>query len=268
LRTWKIPAGPNPLTLDRVNARVQEIEQSNFFLPSGARARREPVVASSSRVICSLADEVYLAPLAATSLTFEAYARRHGWDMVLRVGALADDRPISWSKIPLIKQLLESYEEVWWIDADAAVVDLEPDIRNELEPGKDLYLTEHRWDEPAGRRCPNAGVLFVRRSDASLALLDAIWHQEHRIHHPWWENTALLDLLGYGVPDDGTPPFPGPPTCWTSVVKLLGLEWNSTENASRSTRPVIRHLGRRPTPTALTVELIDEINRSAVLGGV
>jgi hypothetical protein len=28
-------------------------------------------------------------------------------------------------------------------------------------------------------------------------VLDEIWKQEHRINHGWWEQAAVLDLLGY-----------------------------------------------------------------------
>jgi hypothetical protein len=146
---------------------------------------------------------------------------------------------------------------VLWIDADAAFIDLSHDIRDELEPGKDLYLVEHRWDVPPGRRSANAGVMLLRSSDWTRAFLDAAWSNDRFVDRQWWHNAAILDLLGYAIPEDGTPPILGAPTRWHERVKLLGLEWNSTENPSAAAHPIIRHLGRRPSVELLESALVE-----------
>ena len=49
--------------------------------------------------------------------TFERYADRHGYDLVIGDGD-SFGRPPSWAKIPLLRRLLDEYDEVLWIDSD------------------------------------------------------------------------------------------------------------------------------------------------------
>jgi hypothetical protein len=230
-----------------------------------SRVARRP----SRRVICSLADENYARPLAIAASTFERYALLHGWRLDVHDGTLAPERPTAWSKLLLIRALLADHELVWWIDADAVIVDMEPDVLDQLERGKHLYLTVHTWGaDPPGRRSPNSGVMLWRRSDWSLRLLDTLWNHTRYMHHPWWENAALLDVLGYRIPDDGTPPIPGTPTAWSTRVKDIGLRWNSTENASLAPDPIIRHIGRRNSVDELVAAMQRALRPAADLPGL
>lgn len=244
-----------------IETQADLLQHANDRLESGTAVTRVKAPETTSRVVCSLADGAYLRPLAIAGRTFEEYGRRHWWDVVLRFGSLAPDRPIAWSKIRLVTELLDEYEEVLWIDADAVIVDPGRDIREDADPEKPLSLVEHTWDDPPGRRAVNTGVMLVRRSDWSREFLSAVWAHEKYIGHTWWENTAILEMLGYSIPADGTPPVPGPPTVWSDGVGLLPMAWNSTENASAAVAPIIRHIGRRPTVAALEALMIDEVRR-------
>ncbi len=42
---------------------------------------------------------------------------------------------------------------------------------------------------------PNAGLFFIRNSAWSFEFLRAIYQQEQFIHHPWWEQAAIIELL-------------------------------------------------------------------------
>lgn len=76
------------------------------------------------RAICTFAVGRHRELAAISVAASQAYARRWGWDVVATAEArLADGRPASWAKIPLIIELLGRYEWVWWIDADALIVD-------------------------------------------------------------------------------------------------------------------------------------------------
>ena len=198
----------------------------------------------ASRVLCSLGIGPYEDLLAISSVTFREFAERHGYDVVLSTESIAPERPPAWSKIRLARDLLERYDEVLWIDADAMFVDISKDIADLVRPGKDLYLVEHLWHENDDWRSANTGVFLIRSTDWSRAFLDAVWSHERFIDHAWWENAAVLDLLGYEMPPDLTPPRRRRTTEWTERVELIGLEWNSTAGKSLAEHPRIRHTGR------------------------
>src|SRR5215212_7978959 len=98
------------------------------------------------RVLCSLGVGPYVDLLAVSSITFEAYAALHGYDLRLSTQLLERGRPAAWSKIALVRELLEHYDEVLWVDADAIFLDISEDIAELVRPDKDIYLVEHLWE--------------------------------------------------------------------------------------------------------------------------
>ena len=165
--------------------------------------------------------------------TFRAYAERHGYDLVIGRESECPERPVSWSKVVLIRRLMRRYDLVVWVDVDAMVLDLSRDIADEVTDGADIYLVEHRYHQ---QRIPNAGILMVRSSRAADAFLDLVWHQEQYIDHVWWENAAILDLLGYRL----SPCNPERPSLHRALFHFIGNEWNSI-TLDPSPTPVIRH---------------------------
>jgi hypothetical protein len=111
-------------------------------LSAGSRRRTSR---GGSRVICSLAIGDYGSLLSRSALSFERYAERWGWDVVLSTEDLTDGRPASWAKVKLLQELLHEYEWVLWLDADVVIVDFDADISAEIQSDKDLYLVEHPW---------------------------------------------------------------------------------------------------------------------------
>lgn len=189
-------------------------------------------------VICSLATGTHVHLLSIAAPTLVAFGERHGWDVVLSTEEdLCQGRPAPWGKIPLIKQLLDEYELVWWIDADAIIVDASKDIRDELVEDKDLYLVEHLFEWPH-QHAANTGVMVWRSTDWSRALLDETWALDKFTYHYAWENVALIELLGYSI----WPFFHVEPTKWMERVQLLGVEWNSVW-PDPSPAPRINHHG-------------------------
>lgn len=204
-------------------------------LPPATRVRRV-TSEDSSRAICSLATgDAYRPLLARSALSFERYARRWTWDLVLSTEDLAEGRPPPWSKIPLLRALMDEYEWLLWLDADVVIVDLDADIGNEIRPGSDLYLTEHHTD---GGYTANSGVMLIRSSDWARSFLDEVWARADCAEHPWWENAAILELLGYGL----DPPRLVRPTTWLQRTRFLDTRWNSIE-IDRADRPAFVHRG-------------------------
>ena len=211
------------------------------------------------RVLCSLGTGAYADLLAVSSVTFEAYAARWGYDLRLETGLLARDRPPAWSKIALVRELLDDYDEVLWIDADAIFLDISQDLAELVRPGKDLYLVEHLYEEDDAWRSANTGVFLIRSTDWSRQFLQQVWSAEEYIDHAWWENAAVLDLLGYELPADLSPPRRAPGWELDSHVELIGLEWNSTAGASLAPHPRIRHHGRAPDMDELRGRLLQDL---------
>lgn len=129
-----------------------------------------------------------------TKETFAAYATRHGYDLHLESERVDPTRPASWDKVQLIRALLDDYEIVLWVDADAVFISLEEDIADHLPDWAFLALREN----DAGRGVvPNAGVMVFRASDEAKRFLDETWALDHYRDHPWWENAAMLELWGF-----------------------------------------------------------------------
>jgi hypothetical protein len=195
------------------------------------------------KVLCTIAVGP-LAPLLEISRpTLEAYAERHQWELVVGTQARADGRPASWAKIPFIAGLLGTYDLVMWVDADAVIVDGSVDIASELRLRKHLYLVEHHH-APSGEVTANAGALMLRAGRWTRSLLRAIWEQEDLVNHRWWENAALMRLLGYQI--DPQPAGPLHRTRWLRRVRFLDVAWNSMPHWHGSPTPRITHYAGLP----------------------
>lgn len=194
--------------------------------------------AGPRKALCSIGHGSYAALLAITSPTFRGFAERHGYDLILRTSAATEVRPVPWAKVPLILELLDAYDVVLWIDADAIVVDESQDIAGEIRPGRWMYLA--RSTTPEGL-VPNTGVWMFTRCAESQAFLRAVDGHTAFINHAWWENAAVIDLLGYQF----DPVRPGVENEYTSGVTYLDGSWNSTV-VDPAPRPRIKHYAGLP----------------------
>ncbi len=193
-------------------------------------------------MICSLATGRHRELLTESAPTLQAYARRHGWDIVLSCESLTT-RPPSWAKVALITELMASYEMVFWIDADAIIVDLERDVLAEAgaDADADIWFARHRQERDPDATVLNAGIILARSSPFARGLFDAMWHETEFIDHNWWENAALLHLLGYSLE---TPFAQVRESPWHDRVGELDLAWNSVPGYCESPQPAINHHAR------------------------
>lgn len=119
----------------------------------------------------------------------EEFAELHGYELLEPV--VASTRPPSWWKVPALAAALDAgYTEVLWLDTDVVIVDATDDL--EVAPEFWQALVEHRTGDGA---VPNCGVWLVRQP--MRPFLDQLWAQVNRINHGWWEQAAMLDMLGY-----------------------------------------------------------------------
>ena len=193
------------------------------------------------KVICSFGEGDHKHFLKLSSATFKDYASRFNYELELHYQRSQNQRPAAWGKIELIKNLLALYDLVLWIDADAIFVNTSGgDIADEIESNKPIYLVQHRI---AREKIPNTGVLMLLKSSISFKLLDDIWNSTQFIEHPWWENAALIYLLGYKIDWPGyeiKPTFSEENSPYLPYIKFLDKKWNSIF-ADPADRPEIKH---------------------------
>jgi len=162
------------------------------------------------------------------------YADGHGYDYLEPAG-LQCDRPPSWWKVPLLLKALESYDEVLWIDCDVAIVDGGADIASAVSADAVQAMVIHRTPEGD---VPNLGVWLVRRGMRDW--LRVMWEMTGYVGHPWWEQAAMLDLLGYL--HDPRPSVHVRDTELFGDTCFLPLEWNSHEQNDRHPHPRFAHV--------------------------
>src|SRR5262249_9229398 len=142
--------------------------------------------------------------------------------------------------------LVREYDTVLWVDADAAVLDVAPPIEDALAPKRFMYMVEHQLDNG---RVPNAGVMSFRGGRTSRMFLDRVWKSRRFVQHKWWENAAVLHLLGYRDRDGIRPVAPSP---WRMGLGVLDTAWNSIP-ADPSPHPYIVHVPGVPLDERLRV---------------
>ncbi len=182
----------------------------------------------------------------------EAFCRFHGHDLVAVQHDVSGGRPTSWGKLPLLRELLEVYDLVAWVDADAIIVDPRGDIFEHVNHRISMRVVVHRYD---GLEIPNLGVMAFASTAWSKRFLSRLWNSEEFIDHKWWENAAALRLLGYDVD------YPRRETRRFRVASIrvgeLDNSWNSISQ-DPAVHPRIRHF-----PGMTQADRLVEMRRAA-----
>lgn len=169
-----------------------------------------------------------------------AYCARHGYRFVCRTDGFDPDRPSSWSKVPFIRAELAAAEWVFWTDADALVMNAAVPVTRFVQDCVDVVLS---GDPNHGI---NAGHMLVRSTEWSARFLDRVYARTEFLHHPWWENAAVIRLYAEDedvrrhaavVPNALFNGFPYPDAGYTSggfVAHFAGMTGADRECAVRS----------------------------------
>lgn len=138
-------------------------------------------------VVCSLWTPEFETFGPQTESNKRRYAEKHGYRFTCD-RSVRSERPPAWSKLPIVWSEFGWSDWVFWLDADAAVSN--PDIRLEslIDADADLILA-------ADANGLNTGSVLFRSCGAVLDLLRSAWSAEHLIHHPWWEQAAIVEAL-------------------------------------------------------------------------
>jgi len=170
--------------------------------------------------------------------TYRAFADRHRYDLV--IGKKMTELLPAWNKVLLLLDALKTYKEVVWFDCDLVVVDSAEDFPPMgADPTTGTFTQEklhsmvrHFEDKS---EVPNSGVWRLRRHAVGLwaeDLLNRMMMLEVFTNHGWWEQAALLTLMGYCVPPEGTPFEETKCRCvhqttWYRACQFMRLCWNS-----------------------------------------
>jgi hypothetical protein len=186
------------------------------------------------KALCTIAHGPHRELLDLARPTLELYADEHGYDLHVVEHRLAPHRPPSWGKVLLLHQLVQAYDLVLWVDSDALFVDVTRDVADGLRPGRFLHLVAHRFGH---ERLFNCGVMVLRGGALSRRFLELVWNQHDLVQHEWWENAAVLRVLGYRLERPVRPARLSP---WRAGVGRLDRAWNSIPT-DPSPAPVIAH---------------------------
>jgi hypothetical protein len=179
--------------------------------------------------------------------TLRHYAKTFGCDAYIDPSpAIPENRPSPWHRVKLIPELFDKgYDYVLWVDADALFVRFDVDVRDEMPEGIDLCMVRHDVPWCPTALVPNTGVMLLRNCDWSRWLLRTLWAKTEYVNHYWWENAAMIDLLGYksllGFPGAGRPNDDV-----LSHIRWLDEAWNFVPRVSKSPRQIIKHYGGLP----------------------
>ena len=130
--------------------------------------------------------------------TFRMFAERHGYDMIVATPD-SDGRPPAWGKIRVLQRTLARYDVVLWIDADAVILDtsVDPDLITPADAFQALVRTTSHPE--CGTDSPCTGVWLLRADARAHAFLERVWEQSEFVEHHWWEQAAVMHLLGWSL---------------------------------------------------------------------
>lgn len=185
--------------------------------------------------------------------TFARYAAR--WEWQLLVEDLVSDAggTVEWDKVRLLRQALDVYELVLWLDAETLLLRDDEDVACHLHPdhfqalGLEHVPSEHRVN-------PTTGAWLLRSCPEAFAFLDAVDAAGPQAG-PWAVQGAVLAALGW---DRGDERYhwsrPGPGSLHLTGTSWLPQSWNQqlldqqAQGGSRVPDPHVLHFhGMPPT---------------------
>ena len=166
-------------------------------------------------------------------------------------------RPLSWNKIKLLQEEIKKGENefIMWIDADAFFHKDAKNILHELDSNHEIFLVNHYCSVHKGSKFKNTiltinrincGMMIFKVSQFNLDFLEKVWNEEKYINHVWWEQAAIMDIIGLkaeitnNLNDNIGDDF------YLKKIRFLSKEWNSipsnNEISNESVNPSIIHL--------------------------
>lgn len=209
----------------------------------------------SHRCIVTYAEGAHQELLDVVLPGFKDFAARYNYDLI--VGKqLLPDLPPAWQKVPLLIEALRNHSEVVWFDCDLVIVDPSEDFPPMGE--RTLHSLVRHFEECS--EVPNSGVWRIRQQMNGLRgtdLLTQMLQLQVFRNHGWWEQAALMILMGYIVPPEGSRFLDTKCRCiqktkWYDACEFMRLCWNSHPNY-RAEHPRIVHCSYPDMPRRLEI---------------
>lgn len=163
----------------------------------------------------------------------------------------------TWNKIISIKEeiLKKENDYIMWVDADVFFPNDAENILSVIENNFEIYLTSHYCSVFKGSNYKNTilttkrincGVMIFKVSDYCLEFLNKVWNKKEFINHFWYEQAAIMDLIGLKADLTGNLKDNQGIEYYINKIKFLPKEWNTipsfSEISSESLRPSVIHL--------------------------
>lgn len=128
--------------------------------------------------------------------TKREYAEKHGYTYIQGDSKFWDrTRPIAWSKIPFLLDVLSKLPDgalVWQSDADVVITNPSYTVESHIAPllpvSKDMLLTL----DACGHI--NSGNILMRNTPWLRDFWKRVGEQKQFTYHIWWENAAMIHL--------------------------------------------------------------------------
>ena len=158
-----------------------------FFLSLSLVFYTHFIAASEIIVLTLAAGEAYQKTVSLGIKNKQQYCQAHHYDFLCGTESLDLSRPFAWSKVLLILKAMENPQNKWifWTDADTLVMNSGISLESLLDEKYNMILTKD-WNNI------NAGNFFIRNCEWSRKLLKDVYAHTECIHHPWWEQQALI----------------------------------------------------------------------------
>lgn len=196
-----------------------------------------------TKALVTVAEGGHAEYLAIAQPSLEVFADRHGYTL-LQVKDVETTRPASWWKIPGLIAALNTYDEALFVGADFVCVD----------PSEDLDVPAEAWQALVAHRTgdgevPNADFWYLRQP--MLPILTTLWGKWEYTNHGWWEQAALMDMMGY----KDRPSLHVEPTELYDHTYFLDAGWNvHTWDRQPGEHPRFRHATMWPDRAAIMRE--------------
>ena len=123
-----------------------------------------------------------------------AYAERHGYAFECVREYPKDVHP-SWHKLQLLKDRIDKYEVILWLDGDSIVTNQRMNIRS--DGGDSIVTASADWcsetDDPS--ELPSMGNFFLSNTIGTHSWLGMAMAQKHFENRPMWEQDAVHQCM-------------------------------------------------------------------------
>ena len=121
------------------------------------------------------------------------YCLRHNYSLHLVKHSLVDDRPTVWSKIPLISNLLNLHDWIFWADQDCLFMNFNIRLEDIIDPAYEMVITQDMYGLSAGN-------FFIKKGDWAKELFERAWREVEQCRDHWGQEQLAMELTLQNFP--------------------------------------------------------------------